>query len=299
MALGSGKYTYELTPNWAKVPEGWDLVQVTDVAVDSRDRVYMFNRGIHPVVIFDRDGSFITSWGESPLFGDGYFKHPHGIYMGPGDTVYLSDDNTHQVFKFTRDGKLLQKWGEKFSPGVAFYHRPFNMPTGIALNPAGEMFVSDGYGNHSIHKYDTKGEHVLTWGEYGTGPGQFFLVHNVGVDSRSRVYVCDREANRVQIFDGAGKFITQWTDVNMPGDLFIRKEGRSEIVYLTEMGGKKGPCRVGVWNTSGECLSRWDGASGEGKDSIKSPHGIWVDSHGAIYVAELNPARVQKFKKVG
>ena len=144
--------------------------------IDSRGRVYLFNRGEHPVAIFDAEGNFLTSWGE------GVFARPHGITIGPDDAVYCTDDLDHTVRKFTPDGELLLTLGTSGAPSntgatsidyrtIARPAGPFHFPTNLSLSPAGEMYVSDGYGNARIHKFAADGRLLLSWGEPGAGPG--------------------------------------------------------------------------------------------------------------------------------
>src|SRR5438132_1029341 len=92
---------YEVVHPWSKLPLGWTWNEVAAVATDSKDRLYVFHRGEHPVLIFNRDGSFVASWGE------GLFSRPHGLTIGPDDAVYCTDDRDHTVRKFTSEGKLL------------------------------------------------------------------------------------------------------------------------------------------------------------------------------------------------
>jgi len=92
MSYGKGKYTYELVDGWAKCPEGWSFIDACGLSVDSQDRVYVFNRGAHPVMVFDREGNLLTSWGE------GLFKTPHGICVGPDGSVYCTDCGNHTVW---------------------------------------------------------------------------------------------------------------------------------------------------------------------------------------------------------
>ena len=101
---------FEPIPGWGTLPDGWRFVEVAGVAVDSKDRVYCFSRGEHPVVVFDRDGNFLSSWGE------GIIKRAHGIHVGPDDSVYLTDDLDHTVRKFTPDGRLLLTLGVSGQP---------------------------------------------------------------------------------------------------------------------------------------------------------------------------------------
>src|SRR5262245_58366120 len=108
MALvGSSPFRYEANENWAQLPSGWSFNEVVGVATDSSDRVYAFNRGEHPVIVFDRNGKFLSSWGE------GLIVRAHGIHIGSDDSVYLSDDLDHTVRKFTTDGELLMTLGTR------------------------------------------------------------------------------------------------------------------------------------------------------------------------------------------
>src|SRR5262249_43165368 len=100
-----GQMRYKNAERRGHLPPGWTFVEVAGVAVDSKDRVYVFNRGVHPVIVFDRDGRFLASWGE------GVFQRAHGITIGPDDAVYCTDDLDHTVRKFTPEGKLLLTFG--------------------------------------------------------------------------------------------------------------------------------------------------------------------------------------------
>lgn len=288
--MGRGQYTYRVIGGWAKLPSWLELKTCSDVAVDSKDRVYLLDVGNHPVIVFDRGGNFLFTWGE------GQFRHVHGIYIGPDDSVYVTDNYAHVVMKFTPEGKLLQTLGMRDVPSATYYGQPFNMPSGVALGPSGFIYVSDGYGNRRVHKFAPDGTLVLSWGEPGNGPGQFALVHNIAVDGQERVYVCDRENDRIQVFDETGRFITQWTNLREPADIYISKD---DVVYVVEMGRKHGMPRISLFSVDGRELSRWDNAEGAGRGTIEAPHGLWVDSHGDIYVAEYgNTPRIQKFALV-
>ena len=297
MALGTGDYRYERVEGWAKIPEYFVLGYAVDVATDSRDRVFVFCRGNHPVLIFDRDGSFISCWGE------GLFEQAHGIFIGPDDSVYLADNQRHSVEKYTPGGELLMELPKTVSFGKRGWgvplvlRAPFNQPTGLALGPSGEMFVSDGYANFLVHKFSPEGELLKTWGEPGTGPGQFALPHNIGVDRHGTVYVCDRENDHIQLFDSEGEFITMWTDLRYPADVYI--DWQNDTVYVAEMGGPSNQPRVSIRDLEGNALSMWEGRESEGKGVLGAAHGIWIDSRGDIYETEIaaNP-RIQKFAKL-
>ena len=282
--VGSGDHRYEVVPSWPKMPKYWSFGQASDVAVNSRDEVHIFSRGAHPLTIWDTDGILVSSWGEGTTSGNG-----HGIYIAPNDNVWLVDANYHIASEHTPDGRLLRTLGKKLSPSPTYVGRPFNMPTGLALAANGEIFVSDGYGSRRVHKFSPDGELLLSWGKPGEGPGEFALLHNIWVDENSRVFICDRENDRIQIFDDQGNFLQQWTDLQMPGDIWMR----DKKVYVVEQGGG---CAVGIWTLDGDLITRWRGSEGPGKGTLDSGHGICVDIQGSIYVTELS-GLVRKFQR--
>ena len=287
MAYGTGKYTYELVDGWAKCPDGWSFIDVCGLSIDSQDRVYILSRSAHPVAVFDREGNLLTSWGE------GFFKRAHGTCVGPDGSVYCTDDGNHTVSKFTLDGKLLLTLGNKDQPSDTGYVRkeglatikrggpPFNRPTGVALSSSGEIYVSDGYRNARVHKFTPDGTLLFSWGEPGNAPGQFRTPHSIWVDKRERVWVADRENNRIQIFDARGEFLSQWTDLSLPTDIFIDDE---ETVYISELSR-----RVSIFTINSKLLARWD-SQGQVKetDLFLAPHTIAVDSKGDLYVGEVS-----------
>ena len=299
--LGSGNYRYEELADWPRLPAGVVFKEVADVAVDSQDRVYVFHRGEHPVLVFHREGDLMASWGE------GRFVRPHGLTIGPDDTLYLVDDGAHCVYKCTPDGRTLMTIGRPGVPAPRQSGRPFNQPTKVALDPrTGALYIADGYGNARIHKYSAEGEYLFSWGEYGTGPGQFNLVHSVCTDDEGRVYVADRESHRVQVFDGEGHYLGQWNNLHRPCGLYIRGGVAYIGQLLTHLAVNAdypyiGAC-VSVHDLSGRQLARLGGAHpGEEPGHFTAPHGLAVDSRGDLYVGEvswsaygsrLNPPRV-------
>jgi len=171
--VGTGDFKYRIIENWAKLPDGWSFKEVAAVGVDNKDNVYAFNRGDHPVMVFDRDGKFLRSWGE------GQYPRAHGVQMGPDDSIYLTDDGGHFVRKCSLDGKVLLEIGVPGKPAEYMSGEPFHRCTHTALSPKGEIYVSDGYGNARVHKFSPDGKLLTSWGEPGTGPGEFNIVHNI------------------------------------------------------------------------------------------------------------------------
>ena len=287
--LGTAEYTYEVAEGWGKLPDGWSFKEAAAVGVDSKDNVYVFNRGEHPVIIFDREGNFLSSWGE------GVFPRAHGVTMGPDDTIFLTDDGDHTMRHCTLDGKVLMTLGISGKPAPFMSGDPFNRCTHLAIDPSnGDFFISDGYGNARVHKYSPDGKLLLSWGESGTGPGQFNIAHNIATDKDGWVYVADRENQRMQVFDRNGKFETQWINMAKPCGLFIDQS--RELVYVGELGVAIGPNsqayglgpRVSIMDTKGNTLARLgDGPEGINPGQFTAPHGVCVDSHGDIYVGEV------------
>ena len=291
--LGSGRFTYEVSGDeWGNLPDGWSYKEATAVAVDSGDNVYVFNRGPKsPIIVFDSDGDIVRTWGE------GVFTLPHGVAIGPDDTVYCIDNGDHTVRQFTTEGKLLMTIGTEGKPAPQMSGKPFNTPTHLAVDwRNGNLYISDGYGNASVHKYTPDGKLLSSWGESGTGEGQFNIVHNIEVDSNGYVYIADRENHRIQIFDSDGKFETQWVNLSRAAAIYIDHRGE-ELVYVGEyfggiasnkIGTKLGP-RVTILDTSGKVLAQLsDEPYGDEPGRFYSPHGIAVDSKGDIYVAEVS-----------
>ena len=294
---------YAADEHWAKLPAGWSWMEVVAVATDAQDHVFVFNRGEHPVMVFDRDGTFLRSWGE------GLFARPHGILVGPDDAVYCTDDLGHTVRKFTPDGRLLLTLGTSGQPSdtgaTSVDYRtilragpPFHYPTNAALSPEGDIYISDGYGNARVHKFSPDGQLLFSWGEPGNGPGQFHVPHGIAVDRQGTVYVADRENSRIQLFASDGAFLSEWNDVARPCQVFIDP---AENVHVAELGFRAGMWpgataptadapggRVSIFDRHGLLRARWGGGRNPcAPGDFFAPHGICADSRGDIYVAEV------------
>ncbi|HEY9593696.1 MAG TPA: peptidyl-alpha-hydroxyglycine alpha-amidating lyase family protein [Spirochaetia bacterium] len=287
---GTGRYTYALIKDWAKLPDQLSLTDVSCIAFDGRGRLYALTRNPSPVMIFDPDGTFVTSWGE------GHFTRAHGICVGPDGAVYCTDDKNHTVSKFTADGKLLMTLGTRNKPSDTGYRDvpdvferigsivraagPFNRPAGIAVAPSGEIYVTDGYGNARVHCFSPEGKLLRSWGEPGAGLGQFRLPHAVKIDRKNRVWVVDRENSRIQIFDARGGFLGQWTDLIRPTDLCIDSD---DVVYVSEL-----CARVSIFTIDGTLLARLTNENDPAdKPMFIAPHTVAVDAKGDLYVGEL------------
>ena len=275
ISIGTGEYRYEYWAGWARTPSGTDIYAPSGVAVDSQDRVYVFQRQGPPVLVFESDGQFYDSWNRR----NGLPADAHHIHIGPDDTVYLTDRDSHMVLAYDTQGELLWSMGTR---DEAAMQAPFNHPADACVAPSGEIYVADGYGNSSVHRFTAEGEYISSFGNPGSGPGQFMVPHSVSVSADGRIYVADRENHRVQVFTADGEFLTEWTDFKCPMGVHI---DRDQVVYVTDQ-----IPRISLYTLDGELLSR--GRTFEGM------HQVYTDAQGSIYGIDTANQRVQKFIRV-
>ena len=212
VVLGTDGYRYEVQDNWAKLPAGMEFnADVAAVGVDQNDNVYAFNRGKHPMCVFDRDGNLLRTWGE------GIFLRPHGVFMAPDGTIWLTDDGDHTVRQCTLDGKVLLTIGVPGKPAPYMSGEPFHRCTHTAMSPDGDTSTCrTATAIRASTNTRSDGKLRMSWGEPGTDPGQFNIAHNVCCDPDGWVYVADRENHRVQVFDGNGKYEASGTTCTAP-----------------------------------------------------------------------------------
>ena len=262
--------SYELVEDWAGTPE--DVGTVSAVDVDDDGNVYAFRRDANDVWRLDSEGNVLDEWDQD------FAQWAHGIRVGPDEAIWTVDGQGHQVKKWSHDGReLLMTLGEYGVAGVT--PTTFDRPTDVAFGPDGEFFVSDGYGNNRVVKYDPNGEFVAAWGEPGTEPGQFDLPHTIVVDSRSRVLVGDRENARIQIFDLDGNLLEVWDHLGSPYGLSIDDNDQLFVADLVN-------ARIWIARASdGELLGTIE--------DTKAIHWIAVDGQGDVYAATPAPATGQ------
>jgi len=291
VVLGSGEHRYQVVEGWAKLPDGWEFKDVAAVGVDSKNNVYVFNRGEHPMIVFDSEGNFLRSWGE------GLFRRAHGLDIDQYDRLYCTDDGDHTVRRCTTSGKVDLTIGVPARPSGFMSGEPFHRCTHTALSPDGDIYISDGYGNARVHKFSPAGKLLFSWGESGSDPGQFNIPHNIATDASGWVYVADRENHRVQVFDGNGKYETQWNNLHRPCGLYCCR-GKSPTFVVGELGpGMRvnlhapnlGP-RLSILDNTGKLIARLGGKDGPGLEVGKfiAPHGLAMDAAGDIYVGEVS-----------
>ncbi len=276
---------HKLVPDWAKLPAGWNLGEASGVSVDKNDNVWVFNRGPHGVIQFDKNGRMLQAWPEVPILS------AHGIKVDPDGNVWLVDVVGHALLKFSPSGRLLMviaNAGRSVGDNTTQY--AFNRPTGLSFTPQGDFFVSDGYGNSRVAHYNKDGVFIRQWGSKGAADGQFDLVHDVALDKQGRVYVADRANSRIQVFDQQGHFLTKWTSVGQPWGLAYSE--KEEAFYVCD--GLNN--RVVKVNMEGKILGTL-GGFGKAPGKFDFPHHMAVDSEGSLYVVEIKNWRVQKFAR--
>ncbi len=311
--LVSSKTVFEPVTGWAKIPHGIWLKEATSVAVDSNDNVFVFNRGNQPILVFDPDGNVIDNWGNdnppdkvrivhdaygnASQFWETWFIRPHAITIDYEDNIWVVDDNAHQIHKMSKSGEYLMTIGSG-TPAPAQSGDMFHRPTDVAVSKkTNEIFISDGYDNSRVHRLDSEGKLIKSWGTIGTDPGEFNVPHNLALIDDEEVIVCDRENYRVQVFDLDGNYSREWP-VHKAVAVEVTGTGDDVRIYVAEQGPTKGSPnrgepnlgnRVGVYDREGNRLTRFGSIHhGEEADQFLWPHSMAVNSHGDIYVAEVS-----------
>lgn len=277
---------HRVVKDWPQLAKGINFGECSGVDVDKNDNVWVFNRGAHPVIQFDRSGKMLQAWSDEAI----RVKSSHGIRVDPDGNLFAVDVKGHVVLKLSPAGRVLMIIGRQGTPGNNDSQYAFNEPTDVAVTPNGDFYVSDGYVNSRVIKFNRDGEYLMHWGKKGSGDGEFNLSHDVTVDSKGRVYVADRSNSRVQIFDASGKFLGKWTDVGQPWGLYYA--GREDAIYMCD--GQNN--RIVKLNLDGQILGVLS-SFGKAPGKLDFAHSISVDSQGSIYVSEIKNWRVQKFAK--
>lgn len=299
---------YELVENWPDLPTDLHLGNPTGIGLDSNENLIVFHRadrewpllGAMPdspiqrktILVIDKNsGKLINSWGEN------CFVMPHGLEVDKENNIWVTDVALHQVFKFSNDGKLLMKTGEAGVAGNDRLH--LNRPTDVAVANDGSFYVSDGYENSRVIKYSAGGDYLFEWGKKGKGKSEFNIPHGIALDGSENVYVADRENNRIQVFDPAGKFIRQISHESFGAICAVAFAGRKlyavddlSLFKLKHLGSD-----IFVFDTTGKVQTRF-GRSGSYSGKKAWLHDLAIDNDENIYAADILTNQVRKFRKV-
>lgn len=321
---------YRLVENWPRVPDsmnGGRWGELIRADIDPMGNIWVFHRCFNtepagsatcvgrtepPILMFDPAGELRES------FGEGIFAFPHGFTIDDQGNVWTTDANEdemvlglsardtdglvrgHQVFKFSPAGELLLTIGRKGIAGNG--PDTFDRPTGIAVAPNGDFFVSDGHGtNDRIIKFSGDGQFIKSWGGHGAGSGEFDQPHDISLGgSQGRLFVADRSNNRIQVFDQDGNFIVAWTQFGRPSAVYVSDD---DLLYVSDSQSNAtrnpGYLRgITVGSTIDGTLHAFipdpDLADADAT-RISGASGIVADSDGTIYAADVGPHRLRKY----
>jgi sugar lactone lactonase YvrE len=287
--VGTGDFRYERIRDWPKMPKGEQMGVVSRVATDSQDRVYVFQRKDPPVLIFDREGNYLGSW------GNGAVKEAHGLKI-VNDICYTTDRPDSVAVSFTLEGRPLMVLGRRGvhsdtgdvkSPWLAERAGgPFNHPTEMMPHPNGDIYVTDGYRNSRIHRFSGDGQLKQSWGVPGKGPGQLHLPHSIAMTADGNMYLCDRGNRRIKVLSPDFDILDIWTGMGGPNDISLGNDGN---FYIAEQEYDDKPAYLCVRDKAGKVLVRLE---------TRHVHGVGVDTRGDIYAGLTVDQSVDKFVRV-
>jgi DNA-binding beta-propeller fold protein YncE len=278
-ALRGAEGSYKAVDSWAQLPKELkgDWGEVAGVDVDAKGNVYAFLREPTPrILVFDANGKFLRTMAQDA------FDSPHSLHVLRDGNIWLADRRLQQIFKYDTAGKLLSSLGQKGVIGDENSTTTFHNVADMVVAPNGDVFVADGEGgNNRIVKFSKDGTFIKSWGTKGSGPGQFQTPHCIAMDATGRVWVCDRNNNRIQVFDQDGKFLEEMKQFGTPVSIAFAKDNK---MYVAASPGDA----MSIGTVDGKVIEKIDGLS--------NPHGIAVDPSGStIYVAETMGRSVVKF----
>jgi DNA-binding beta-propeller fold protein YncE len=297
---------YHVEEGWAKLGRKFGGISAIDMDPNGKN-VWVFERcgladdgcakdkTLDPVLEFDPSGKLVRSWGKGEIL------YPHGIFVSRDRHIWLvegiSQSNvvSNVIHEYSADGKLLRTMGKRGTSGMT--PELYNGVSDVLVAPDGSIFVADGHSdktNNRMLKYDRNGKFLLSWGQYGKGPGEFNSPHGLAMDAHGRLYVADRSNNRIQIFDQQGKFLAEWRQFGRPSGIFIK----GDMIYVADS------LSSATNNPGFKNGIRW-GRISDGKVIGFIPWGeynaieaVTVDDAGNIYAGFTNVPNFRKFAKV-
>jgi len=289
---------FDTVPNLLKLPADIYLGEAAGVALNSKGHIFVYTRSGHTRLFeFDRDGKFLREIGKD-LYG---FDFAHTVRVDKDDNIWCVDEGSNMVIKFNPEGRVLMLLGRKWElvegrpeqphPGAPIPPaRPglFNRPTDVAWDPEGAIFISDGYNNSRVAKFDKDGNWIKTWGQRGKGPGEFNIPHTIATDAKGNVYVGDRTNNRIQVFDPDGNYLKEFTGFGAPWAICISPPPNQFLFTSDSV-----PGRIYKLDLNGKILGVF-GEAGKHPGQFGWVHEMTAASENEIYVAELLNWRVQK-----
>jgi 6-bladed beta-propeller len=324
---------FDSVPNFLKLPPGMNFGEVPGVAVNTRGHVFVFTRSnsatgpayaptAAQLLEFGPKGEFLREIGKG-LYG---WSFAHSVRIDKDDNIWAIDKGSDMIIKFNPSGQVIWVFGrrkesadsetkpwENVTPPLPPVDGLFRQPTDVAWDSDGNIYISDGYVNSRIAKYDRHGDWVKSWGDNGTGPGQFRLPHAIAVDRNNNIYVGDRSNRRIQVFDTDGKFLRMFTIdvapdprtravngntptgarlaavIGAPNSICITP-GPNQVMFVGE---STYPGRIFKVSLDGKVLGVI-GRSGRELKQFSGAHALACPSENEIYAAETSNWRVQK-----
>jgi len=315
-----------------RMPDGDYLGEAVGVATSSQGHIFVYTRtgsvnvttATNRVFVrnaarlfeFDQSGQFVRELGQG-LYG---FIFAHTVRVDPEDNIWVVDEGSNMVIKFNPQGRVVMTLGrkpesiripnpepeappagvgasqtaEQAPVGVGVAGDNFNRPTDVAWDAEGNIFVSDGYGNSRVAKFDKNGKFIKSWGSQGTEPGQFRTLHSIATDAQGNVYVGDRGNRRIQVFDNDGNFKTQFLNAGAPWAVCITP-GPHQYLYTSNSNGTSNFDNGEIYKMEldGTILGRF-GKAGKLLKEFGSTHEIDCRNENELYVGEITNWRVQK-----
>lgn len=276
-----------------------DQPGISGLAIDAQDRIYVFNRGAKPVMVFDTAGNLLMAGADQEI--NGKKINPDWEHSGTVDwdgNVWVIERDAHRIVKLSpKLDKFLLQLGTTNERGTDGTH--LNLPSGIGVLRNGNIVVTDGYGNNRVVLFAKDGKFIKQAGkgtggpnDKGTGPGEWNLPHKLAVDAQENLYIIDREGHRVQVFDKNLNYIREFANSGWnPWDIGISRKGSDGIAFIADHGGEH---VEKIQLKDGKILATW-GTQGQGPNQFDWVHGVVVDSKGAVYAADTYGQRLQKF----
>ena len=299
---------FEAVPDFLKLPPNLHLGEGIGVATNSKGHVFVYTRSQDTRLFeFDQNGKFLREIGEG-LYG---FAFAHAVRVDSQDNIWAVDEGTNMVIKFSPEGRVVMLLGRRpeahgvpATPAAAAPVPParpyaFNRPTDVAWDASGNIFVSDGYGNSRVVKYDKNGRYIASVGEKGSQPGQLNLPHTIAADAKGNVYVGDRSNRRIQVFDNDLKFKAIYDQVGAPWAVCVTP-GPHQYLYSSNSNPDNNVADIKAvtgeiykMELDGAILGKF-GKPGKLPGEFSTVHEIDCRNENELFVSEITAWRVQK-----
>jgi hypothetical protein len=299
---------FDSVPNFIKMPPNLYLGEGIGVASNSKGHVFVYTRSQDTRLFeFDQRGNFVRELGQG-LYG---FVFAHAVRVDPQDNVWAVDEGSNMVIKFNPEGRVVMVLGRRPEPAINLLSFPpgpvvpplpyvFDRPTDVGWDPAGNIFVADGYVNSRVVKYDKYGHYITEAGHRGSGPGEMTLVHALVVDNQGNVYVGSRSDARVVVFDNDLKYKTTYDNVGAPWSICI-SSGPHQYLYVSNSNPDSNDSEVAKitgqvfkMELDGTVLGKF-GVPGREQGQFSTVHGLDCRNPDEILVTEIVEWRMQKF----